>query len=56
MICPKPLEGDEKLAAIVEDRVSELAAFDRYERRALSRRKSAIRKLDVCDGTKKPKK
>jgi len=56
MICPEPLEGDEKLAAIVEDRVSQLAAFDRYERRALSRRKSAIRRFDACDGTKKPKK
>jgi hypothetical protein len=43
MICPGPLEGDEKLAAIIEDRVSDLTAFDRYERRAPSRRKSTIR-------------
>ena len=32
------LEGDERLAAILEERASRLAAFDRYERRALSRR------------------
>jgi len=44
----EPLEGDEKLAANVEDKVSELAALDRYERRALSRRKFAIRKFDVA--------
>src|SRR5271165_5833272 len=44
---PAPLEGDEKLAAIIEDRAPELAAFDRYERRALSRRKTAIRSFDA---------
>jgi hypothetical protein len=47
MIDLEPLEGDEKLAAIVEDRVSELAALDRYERRALSRRKFVISKFDA---------
>jgi hypothetical protein len=41
------LEGDEKLATILEDRSSELARFDRYERRALSRRKFAIRMFDA---------
>jgi hypothetical protein len=43
----QPPEGEAKFAAIVEERASQLAAFDRYERRALSRRKSAIRKFDV---------
>jgi hypothetical protein len=39
------LAPDEKLAAILKERLSELAAFDRYERRALSRRKFAIREF-----------
>ena len=51
----EPLEGDEKLAAILEERASRLGAFDRYERRALSRRKSAIRMFDASGGTKKSK-
>jgi hypothetical protein len=36
----------EKFALILADCVGELAAFDRYERRALSRRKFAIRAFD----------
>jgi hypothetical protein len=42
----KPLEGDKKFATVVEDRVRELAALDRYERRAISKRKFAIRAFD----------
>jgi arylsulfatase len=42
----KPLKGDEKFATIVEDRTRELAALDRYERRAISKRKFAIRAFD----------
>jgi hypothetical protein len=47
MIYPPPFDGDEKLAAIIENGAPELAAFDRYERRALSRRNSAIRSFDA---------
>jgi hypothetical protein len=39
-------DDDEKFATIVEDRIRELAAFDRYERRAISKRKSTIRAFD----------
>ena len=39
-------QGVEKFALILADCVGELAAFDRYERRALSRRKFAIRAFD----------
>ena len=42
----KSLEGFEKLAIILQARASELARLDRYERRALSRRKSAIREFN----------
>src|SRR5271166_2232172 len=34
MIYLQPLERDEKFAAIIEERTSQLAALDRYERRA----------------------
>ena len=43
-------EGDEKLAEVVAERPSQLAALDRYERRALSRRKFAVRKFHARAG------
>ncbi len=44
----KPLKDEEKFPTIVEDRIQELAALDRYERRALSKRKSAICAFDAA--------
>ncbi len=39
------LEGPQKLAAILSKIVSKLATIDRYEQRALSKRKFAIREF-----------
>jgi hypothetical protein len=42
-------EGPQKFALIVAQEVQRLSAMDRYERRALSRRKFAIRAFDLAE-------
>ena len=39
-------QGDDKLALILTQDAKRLAAFDRYERRALSRRNLAVQAFD----------
>jgi hypothetical protein len=51
----KPLKDEERFPTIVEDRIRELTALDRYERRATSKRKSAIRAFDSASFRAKPK-
>ena len=46
---PEPLRNDDKLAKVLADRGSELVQLDRYERRALSRRKISIRNFDAVN-------
>jgi hypothetical protein len=41
-------DGPEKFALILGDQARELASFERYERRALSRRRRAVRAFDAA--------
>jgi hypothetical protein len=50
-LMPDPVEGPHRLAIVIANLARSLAAMDRYERRALSRRKSAIRAFDLARTT-----
>jgi hypothetical protein len=49
-------DDDEKFSTIAEDRIRELTAFDPYERRAISKRKSTIRAFDSASMSRSKRK